>query len=138
MSFYLLDSFDCFIVYRDNGKCITTSVTHLNLQLILLQRHKWWFCCHFRQQQQLSHTLKQVEDILYLNVKVNPSLSLFAKMCFHCLNCFSLQNECLKNKYMSYKHFLTFGVKFVITFIFIKTTFLFAGRQIPSKEKIWD
>ena len=34
IKFSLHDSFDCFIVYRHNGKCITTSVTHLFQQLI--------------------------------------------------------------------------------------------------------
>ena len=70
---FLYDSFDCFIVYRHNGKCITTSVTHLFQQLILLQRHKWWFCCHFTTNNSLTHKNK-LKIIFVLKWKENIQL----------------------------------------------------------------
>ena len=114
---FLYDSFDCFIVYRHNGKCITTSVTHLFQQLILLQRHKWWFCCHFTTNNSLTHKSK-LKIIFVLKWKENIQLE-FLHLQF-------LKNYiCVITTLIKTTNELSsFGVKFFVTFIFQEITFL--------------
>ena len=136
IKFLLHDSFDCFIVYRHNGKCITTSVTHLFQQLILFQRHKWWFCCHFTTNNSLTHKSKL--KIIFV-LKWNENIQLEFLHLQFLKNCICIITTLMKKKQTA-NTFVSYGVKFFVTFILKKRNFcasIWCAKNQYFDDKNW-